>query len=75
MKNYTTDELITELRKREEGYFVTIIPKYYAIEMLGEENTEKYLQDIQERFMESEQIDDCFMDIIDSIKKDFLYSN
>jgi hypothetical protein len=71
---YTTDQLITELRNREEGYFVTVIPKWYAIDRLGEENTETYSQEIQERFMESEWIDDCFIDIIDSIKKDLAVS-
>jgi hypothetical protein len=72
MINYTADELITELRKRDGGYFVSVIPKDWAIDRIGEENTEKYLQDIQERFMESEMVTDCFIDVIDSIKRDFL---
>ena len=72
INDYTADELITELRKRDFGYFVSVIPKDWAIDMIGEENTKKYQQTIQEMFMESEQVDDCFIDIIDSIKRDFL---
>ena len=75
MKNindYTADELITELRKKDYGYFVVVIPKDWAEDRIGKENTTEYEQTIQEMFMESEQVSDCFIDIIDSIKRDFL---
>jgi hypothetical protein len=72
LNDYTADELITELRKKDGGYFVTIIPKDWAEDSIGTENTSKYEQTIQEMFMESEQVSDCFIDIMDSIKRDFL---
>jgi hypothetical protein len=69
MENYSTDDLITELRKRDEGYFVSIIPKEYAIDRLGKKNTEEYLQDIQEMFMESPHITDVFGYVLNDVEE------
>lgn len=67
LQDYTTDELISELRKREGGFFVTIIPVDWAVEKIGEYNTQKYLGNIQELFMESEDVDDAFHNIMDTV--------
>jgi hypothetical protein len=70
MKNiqeYTTDELITELRKRDEGYFVGLLP----ISNIGNRFNDKLSNDdldiIQSEFMESPHLDDTLEYVLDFI--------
>jgi hypothetical protein len=71
IKEYTTDELITELRKRDDGYLVGVIP----ISNIGqtfncepEELTQEELDIIQCEFMESPHLDDVLEYALDSIQ-------
>ena len=71
IKEYTTDELITELRKRDDGYLVGVIP----ISNIGqtfncepEELTQEELDIIQCEFMESPHLDDVLEYVLDSIQ-------
>jgi hypothetical protein len=76
MKNitdYTTDELITELRKRDEGYFVGIIPITWVGDTFGRRNlTQEELDIIQSEFQESPDLDNTLEDVLDIILLDNL---
>ena len=71
IKEYTTDELITELRKRDDGYLVGLIP----ISNIGqtfncepEELTQEELDIIQIDVMESLVLDDVLECVLDAIQ-------
>ena len=73
MKNYTIDELITELRKRDEGYFVGVIPITWVGDTFGRRNlTQEELDIIQSEFQESPHLDDTLEYVLDSILEDNL---
>ena len=74
MKNitdYTTQDLLTELRKRDGGYLVGLIP----VDNIGqtfncepEELTQEELDIIQEEFIESPHLDDVLEYVLENIQ-------
>jgi hypothetical protein len=73
MEKYTIDELITELRKRDEGYFVGVIPITWVGDTFGRRNlTQEELDIIQSEFQESPHLDDTLEYVLDSILEDNL---
>ena len=64
---YTADELIEELSKRDGGYFIAVVPKEWSVNRIGEENTEKHFDEIQEMFMQHPSIDDIFVEVMDVV--------
>jgi hypothetical protein len=68
LNDYTTDDLITELRKRDQGYFVGIIPISWVGDTFGRRNlTQEELDIIQTEFQESPHLDDTLEYVLDSI--------
>jgi hypothetical protein len=68
LNDYTTDELITELRKRDEGYFVGLMPITWVGDTFGRRNlTQEELDIIQTEFQESSDLDNTLEYVLDSI--------